>query len=72
MILSNIIFNNENNLYIMNFMNPYNVVQDFEKRMAHFVNRNFPHHRVDKRSEGIAHPDLNTKELVNNLFSLPK
>ena len=37
-----------------------------------FINRNFPHHRVDKRSEGVAHPDLNTKELVNNLFSLPK
>ena len=41
MIISNIIFKNENNLYIIKFMNPYNVVQEFEKRMAYFVNSPF-------------------------------
>ena len=37
-----------------------------------FVSRNFPHHRIDKRADGMAHPDLNTKELINNLYSTSK
>lgn len=33
-----------------------------------FIQRNYPHHRVDKRADGIAFPDLDTKHLINKLF----
>ncbi len=37
-----------------------------------FVQRNFPHHRVDKRANGIVNPELDTKALVNKLFVMSK
>jgi ectoine hydroxylase-related dioxygenase (phytanoyl-CoA dioxygenase family) len=37
-----------------------------------FIERNFPHHRTDKRLPGLLHPDFPTKEVLENFFSLQK
>jgi ectoine hydroxylase-related dioxygenase (phytanoyl-CoA dioxygenase family) len=33
-----------------------------------FIKRKYPHHRIDKRADGILFPDLNTKKIIKNIF----